>query len=657
MKTHVGFIKLGLLATFVLTLSVGGCPWTQTPNTSDLNAKLVPFKSADEMREYFRDQARHQYTQNRSLDFFSFLPGGALAPTANDALEDDAEGGATTDYSTTNVQEEGVDEADVIKSDGAYLYVARGDSLRIVRAAPAETLEEIGRLDFDDLLVSDMYLYGDKIILLAQRYTTSAGGWEEPAYDLMIWPPYYTEASLTLVEVDITDKEDPQEIKQVELDGTLVDSRLTNDRLILVMTIAPQLPNNPNALTIGAMSLEEFLPKQRIAEEENDVVAWSDCLHPEDPDGYYMTAVLTLDAADVETIVHSTAIVGGAGTIYASTEALYVTNPQYDWNEDLRETTDIHKFAFDEDGAAVYAASGSVPGQLLNQFSLGENDGYLRVATHIWTADFWGVFADDVAVEVSTADAPAQTATPPSNYNAVYVLGETDGALEVTGYIENIAPGEQLYSARFIGDRGFLVTFYQVDPLFTLDLSDPTKPEIKGELEIPGYSDYLHPWGDNYLIGVGRSTTDAGWGTTVDAVQLTLFDISDLTAPVEIDQIELGGYGSWSDVSSTHKAFAAVSANYLIALPVHLTDEDTEPWIWDAPVFDGVICFNVDPVDGFTEVGRLDTVVNNAVSYLYYGGWRRPALIDNMLYSLSDDGVARADLGDLANAEEIEFAE
>lgn len=670
MRNHDRCFQFSLPLAIAMLLSIGGCPIFQTPSTSDLNAKLVPFKSATELRDYLREQARTRATQNRSLDIFDFLPGGAEAPTANDAVDDGAaEGSNSTSYSTTNVQEQGVDEADVIKSDGTYFYVARGATLRIVRAAPPEQLAEIGRLDFEDLLVSNLYLYGDKLILLAQRYSMQSGGWDEPAADIMMWPPYYTEARLTLVEVDLTDKTDPQVIKQVELDGTLVDSRLTNDRLILVMTVAPELPANPIPLTINAMSAEEFLPKQRVGDAENDVVTWENCLHPEDGDGYYMTTVLTLDAADVETIVHSTAIVAGAGTIYASPEALYVTNPQYDWTETLRETTDIHKFTFDEDGAAVYTASGSVPGQLLNQFSLGENNGYLRVATHIWTSDFWGVFADEVAVDTATVNGDAAqddpndgddtttNDTPPTNYNAVYVLGENDGALEVAGYVENIAPGEQLYSARFLGDRGFLVTFYQVDPLFTLDLSDPTDPQVVGELEIPGYSDYLHPWGENYLIGVGRSTTDAEWGTAIDAVQLTLFDISDLTAPTEIDRIELGGYGSWCDVSWTHKAFAAVPENHLIALPVHLTDADTSPWIWDSPVFDGVICFNVDPEIGFTELGRLDTVVKDSVPYLYYGGWRRPALIDNTLYSLSEDGVAAAELDNLADATSIEFEE
>ena len=672
MNATRNILKLQILTAAILLLSIGGCPILQPPSTSDLNAKLTPFKSAAEMRDYFRQQALQQTTQSRALDIFNFLPGGA-APTA---MEDDANGAGdeasdTQDYSTTNVQEEGVDEADVIKSDGTHFYIARGDSLRIVRANPLEQLEEIGRLDLDNLLVSDMYLYGDKLILLAQHYTSAPDGWAEPGIAIDMWPPYFVEAQLTLVEVDLTDKTDPQIIKQVDYDGSLVDSRLTNDRLILVMTIAPELPVNPIPLAVNAMPLEDFLPKQRVGDEENDVVSWENCLHPDEPDGYYMTAVLTLDAADVESVVHSTAIVAAAGTIYASPEALYITNPQYDWNDGARETTDIHKFTFNDEGAAVYAASGSVPGQLLNQFSLGEHEGYLRVATHVWTSDFWGVFRDGVAVETNDADVSvdsAQTDTdadggdttdtnPPSDYNAVYVLGEKDGALEVEGYIENIAPEEQLYAARFLGERGFLVTFERIDPLFALDLSDPTQPKVVGELEIPGYSEYLHPWGENYLIGVGRSTTEASWGVTVDAVQLSLFDVSDLSNPVKIDQLELGGYGSWSDVSWSHKAFAALPAENLIALPVHLTDPSTDPMVWETPVFDGVICLRATPENGFEEIGRLDTVVNNAVSYVYYGGWRRPALIGDTLYSLSEDGVAGADLNNLEDATVIEFAE
>lgn len=647
--------KLSFAAAAILCLSLGGCPIFNNPQPTDLSAKLAPFKSANELRDYFRQQARQRTGQNRSSNLFDFLAGGIGAPTAIDDQAGGAEGSGTTNYSTTNVQEEGVDEADVIKTDGDYFYVARGDSLRIVRAKPLDQLAEVGRLDFDDLLVSDMYLYGNKLIILAQRYSAGAGGWREPAADILIWPPYYTEARLTLVEVNITDKTAPSVIKRVELDGALVDSRLTNNRLILIMTVAPLLPTNPTPLAINAMPLEDFLPKQYIGEAENPVVTWENCLRPEDPDGYYLTAVLTLDAADVENVVHSTAIVAAAGTIYASTEALYITNPQYDWTAEMRETTDIHKFAFNQDGAAVYAASGSVPGQLLNQFSLGEHEGRLRVATHVWNNDFWGVFEPDVAVSNSNGNAGAQNQPPPANYNAVYVLGEKDGALEVKGYVENVAPGEQLYAARFLGERGFLVTFFQVDPLFTLDLSDPTNPRVMGELEIPGYSEYLHPWGEDYLIGIGRSTIETDWGTMVSGVQLSLFDISNLSEPTEIDRLELGGYGSWCDISWTHKAFATIPANHTIALPVHLTPANTSPWVWKEPVFDGVVCFLVDVENGFVESGRLDTVVKAAVSYHYYGGWRRPALIGNTLYSLSEDGVSAADLDDLSQATTIEF--
>jgi uncharacterized secreted protein with C-terminal beta-propeller domain len=649
----------------LVTLTIAGCPFfASLPPNDDAEPALTPFDSAGALLTYFKDQARARTAGNGIARWFGFGGMGTPMAAANDdgdlgGIAEDAGSRSGEPFSTTNIQEAGVDESDVMKSDGTYFYVARDQTLRIVQATPTDELAEVGRLDLD-VPVSELYLYESKALLLAQRYAVD----EEPTWDrpaIEIWPPYFVASDLVVIEVDVSDPENPSLIKQVEFEGNLVSSRLTNGRLILVLAIAPELPDDPTPVAIGLMTLDDVMPKVQTDAATRDMVSWQDCLHPASPDGYYLTAVVTLDAADVETIVDSVAVMANAGTIYASPEALYVTDADYDPDDNYREKTAVHKFAFDEDGAAQYVASGEVPGRLLNQFSLGEHEGYLRVATHVTNSEFLGSFDDVVAIGVAEAPA-AQRSEPPAEFNAVYVLVEVDSALQVVGAVENVAPNEQLHSARFIGERGFLVTFRRIDPLFTLDLADPANPEVKGELEIPGYSDYLHLLDENHLIGVGRSVITMDWGGEEPAAaQLSLFDVSDFESPQLVDQLELGGIHSWSYVTQTHKAFTLMPEQGLLALPLRLTEPGTAYVEYDLDPFYGVVCFDVDPAEGFTELGRLEAVRTSASVYeTWYpssGFWMRAAFIGQTLYAVSGDGVTAAPLADFEDTTVLEFAE
>ncbi|MGE0482045.1 MAG: beta-propeller domain-containing protein [Phycisphaerae bacterium] len=632
-----------LAAVVLVTLAVGGCPLDPagTNNGGSSVAKLRHFGSASEFLTFFRSQARQRTSSGlRAL----FAPAAAedAAGGANTATGGSGDGSADS-FSTTNIQEEGVDESDLVKSDGVNFYIAKGRSLRIVRANPANELAQVGKLDFD-APIDSLYLYNGRLIVLLQRF--SFDGPNIPAVDIAIWPPYFQATETTVSEIDVSDPANPRVARSVTLDGTIASSRLTNNRVVLVMTIVPELPANPTIFNLNALTLQDVLPKARSSAGENIAIDWPDILRPEDPNGDYMTAVVTLDAANVESIVSSTAILADAGTIYASTEALYVTDTEFNLAGDGRETTAVHKFKFDENGAAVYAASGNAPGRLLNQFSLGEHNGFLRAATHV---DNFSLFrggpvfigfgpADEPIVSESSEDAPRQP------YNGVYVLGESEGVLNVVGAVENIAPGEQLYSARFLGDRGFLVTFVQVDPLFALDLSNPAQPRIVGELKVPGYSDYLHPIGANHLVGVGRSIENQAGFPLRDALQLSLFDVSNLAAPTLVQQVEIGGMGSYSDVSYTHKAFTYLADRGLLAIPGQLYRNSTSRFDFGGIAFDGVLVFQVDPATGFTELGRVASVISEENQLYAYTPWRRAAFIGDTVYSISYDGVRAANL-------------
>lgn len=681
--------RLGLsaLASFTALLLAGGCPLPPPGgNSQEGEAKLIPFQSASELLDYFKQQASHRYSMRHGMMPLMGLFGGAAAPGDVAAEAGGADGAPTDeqDFSTTNLQEVGVDEADVFKSDGTYFYIARNASLRIVQATPADELAEVGQLDLD-YRIAEIYLYDGTVIALARAWSEL---YDADGPHAMMWPPYYRGSSTIVYQIDVTDPSAPVVVGQVELDGTLVESRLVNDRLIVVLTIAPDLPENPNPLTIGMMSLEDVMPKMSLGGGPTmDMVPWERWLRPASPNGFNITAVVTLDAADVETEIASVAVLADAGTVYASTAAVYITDTDYTPDGDARERTAIHKLAFNEDGAAEYAASGSVPGRLLNQFSLSEHEGFLRVATHV--AAQWWPWGDDASVAVATAgqEAPGaagdedtpdaspdggeadaspddtQNDTPPLPSNAVYVLAEGDGELQVVGAVEGIAPDEQLYAARFLGDHGFLVTFERIDPLFVLDLTDPENPAVVGELEVPGYSDYLHPLGDTHLIGVGRSVVTSEWGGTIDdAVQLSLFDVSDWANPTLVQQVTVGGPGSASDVSRTHKAFTLIEreGQTLVGLPVHLTPEGATWQEWAEPEFVGVLCYEVDPAAGFTELGRVASVVaedDDEFGWWCCGdAWQRAAFIGDTVYAVTADGVQAAPLNDFSSTTQVTLA-
>lgn len=684
MMTTLRIVLASLSAVSLGAMLFGGCaPFEQLREPPVYEgAELRRFASEQEFLEFFQYNAADQSSRGLLL-FDSDALAGAVPAGADEAAGDDGGGDQANSFSTTNIQEAGVDESDVFKSDGTYFYIGREEGVHIVQASPMGQLGELASVDVG-ADIDSLYLYQGSLIVLAREY---GGG---PAYDdraaIDIWPPYQIDSRIVIVQIDVSTPETPTVVGQTELEGALVTSRLTGGQLTVISTMTPDVPSPATLSRVRGMEVDEIMPRARFQQrsQERLALSWENCYRPARGDGYVTTVISVLDAADVESLLGTVGVMAEAGTIYASTEALYITDDEWDWESDYRHYTTVHKFAFRDGDAPGYVGTATVPGRLLNQFSLGESDGYLRVATHV---DSFGGFFGDGGVGVAVANAPGGSDGGPASsdggdaddnadadedeqvaqvigdadppYNALYVIGEGVDGLEIVGEIEGIAPGEDLYAARFVGARGFLVTFEQIDPLWVLDLTDPTSPAILGELEIPGYSDYLHPYGEDLLIGIGRSTTAAGWGGAVpDAVQLSLFDVSDMTSPQVIEQIEVGGFGSVSDVSYTHKAFTFMADSGLLALPVTLQDDNIDLWEYGPPAFDGVLCYDVDAT-GFTERGRLAAVTSGDDEWWYdrWNSWRRAAFIGDTLYALSPAGVQAAPLSDLSSTSVVELTD
>jgi len=367
------------------------------------------------------------------------------------------------------------------------------------------------------------------------------------------------------------------------------------------------------------------------------VMSCSDVYHPEDINSTAMLSMVHVDMAAQDSELNGTGLMSDGWTVYASSERLYVAQTSWWWDPwgeggDQVETH-IHRFSL-EGADSIYEGSGAAPGWLLNQFSMGEYQESLRVAT---SDAGWG------------GDMEA------ANNIFVMQLNE-NSALDVVGEVRDIAPGEQIYSARFMGERGYIVTFRQIDPLFTLDLSDPTDPRVVGELKIPGYSAYLHPIGEDHILAVGMDGTDEGQLT---GLAVNLFNIIDFSNPLLQDQFTFdGGEWSGSDALWDHHAFTYHEG--MLAIPAYSYSYE------DSSSFSGMLVLDVDLDTGLSERARIDHAdmvsdseclygdeyyYSGCDDYYWYAWMRRGVIIEDSLYSISEYGLKVNDLNDPASVQ------
>ncbi|MEA2055532.1 MAG: beta-propeller domain-containing protein, partial [Candidatus Thermoplasmatota archaeon] len=309
------------------------------------------------------------------------------------------------------------------------------------------------------------------------------------------------------------------------------------------------------------------------------------------------------------------------------------------------QRTVVHKISVD-DGRIEYKCNGTIPGRTLNQFSMDEHSGFFRVATQ--TDGYW-----QSNVKKCTN---------------IYVLDEN---LEIVGEIENIAPGENMHSARFMGNRAYLVTFKNIDPFFVIDLSDPHNPEILGELKIPGYSDYLHPYDETHVIGIGKDSDasidadkihsdNAVYYTAILGVKIALFDVSDPENPKEVSKVVIGDRGTSTPVLNDHKAFLFDREKELLVLPINLHELKDDNKHYADLTFQGAYVYKLNLEDGFEYQGRIthqndDTFEDGYRWYKWPSQVTRSLYIDNVLYTISDSMVKMNSLEDLSEINSVEL--
>jgi hypothetical protein len=559
----------------------------------------------------------------------------AMESTAGDGSFDAPAATVAPSYSGTNTQEVGVDEGDIVETNGTEIFIAGQDGVRIVDVAAARVIDTLELPQGTHQLLLD----GDRLLVV----TSSWSGVEDTIVSLF----------------DVADPSRSSLIRRSHLEGRAVASRAIDGtaRLVLTSSIAARLPFvfpdqfgldedralEANQRIITESSIDDWMP--RLFEENGDgsfgdMSASLECstvAAPREFSGLGISWIATLDMRAGASPVGSAGIVSNSDVVYASTSNVYLATQSWDWFNPSpmmaapaeQPPTLIHQFALGADGSSAWVASGEVPGRLLNQFSMGEHRGDLRVAS---TIDDWNGRG--------------------ASESAVTVLRPQGGELAKVGQVTGLGPTEQIYAVRFMGDQAYVVTFRQTDPLYVIDLSDPTDPTVTGELKIPGYSAYLHPVGDGLLLGVGQNADQSG---RTMGTQLSLFDVSDPANPQQLSTLPIGGY---SDAEWDHHAFLYWPEDGTIVIP-------TSPWWGSCSA--GMTCLAdqmsgsgggviVAQLEGTQLVGR--GVIQHSVEG-YDGCWnplQRSMIVGSEIVTVGSDQVQFTDRGSLVARDSVRWS-
>jgi uncharacterized secreted protein with C-terminal beta-propeller domain len=628
------------LAAALAALGVAAAAST-SPAAPQAGKRLQAFGSCGALLQHLKRQARPLVGPYGLGSAGASGPSIVAAPEQSRAADSGAaKGVAGIDFSGTNVQEEGVDEPDLVKTDGARLFVVNGAVLRALDTSSGRPMLT-DSLRLPNGWGHELLLRGDRLLVL-----TRGGGWIEPAPGLarsLIAP---ISSDTTLTEVDVRDERNLRVVRTAKLDGDYVSARLTGGtgRVVLSSPLGQELKlarptgegqtaldaaADRNRRVVARSGLRAWLPrtvvrtKGRPASESRALVQCRNVHRPASFSGLGLLTVLTLDLDRGLETIDSDAIVADGRIVYASRDRLYVATERWADRPETQGgavddgvTTAIHAFDISDPRRTRYRASGRVTGVLLNQWSLSEHRGVLRVAS---------------------TDTPAwwNPGSQRETESHVTTLREQGGELTAVGRVGGLGKGERIYAVRFMGDTGYVVTFRQVDPLYTLDLANPARPAVLGELKIPGYSAYLHPLGDELLLGIGQNASNEG---RILGTQLSIFDISNLRRPARLHTVSLPrGY---SEAEGDHHAFLYWPQSRLAVIPQQTWQDEKGA----GETFAGAIGYSLSRTRGIDRVGRVEHPARGGQAWPV----RRSLVIRGAVYTVSDAGVLASSLAGLA---------
>ncbi len=681
---------------------------------------LVEFDDCDDLENRLKDvileDYRIQLLQAVEEQYYYFWDDMILEDGMMAEADDSATGGSSpptttrrvegTDFSGTNNQESGVDEADVVKTDGYYIYFLNGKKLEIMG------VPEFGELVYQSNTTIEgnpqsMLLDGDRLVVIS-----SVSSWNIPAsnplYQAMEWDEEYSSwrtYSLTKFSVfDISDRSDIELERELFIEGSYITAREV-DGTIRTVTHAwmetrglsswLDLPegywsldyDNPlrlqireevayqtmleNEEVIADMSLSDLVP--RIYERQGDSVLThsitnDDCasfVAPQDGFSRGINSIFSFDITAADFDFEADHIIGNYPLVYSSADALILAEKSWDswwfWNsDDSDEATNIHMFDISDPGTTEYIASGRVDGTIQDQFSLSEYQGVIRVAS---TEGQWGRWW--------LADPEPMTSNVVTLQPTTDATGHT--TLEQIGIVEGIAPNETIWSARFVEDRAYIVTFENMDPLWTIDLSDPTNPVIMGELKIPGVSTYIHPISEDTLltIGMGPADLETGEGLDWSNVRLSLFDVSDFTNPLETTTLTISPVEdennpcwSWSNSEATyeHKAFQYWAPKSMLAVPMNTYtsgyyDYETRTYTECPREWVSKLMITNVTETSLTSYGEVDHSEFYDSEQYWWNSYniRRSIFMGNYIYAISANGITATNLTTMENSASLQL--
>lgn len=588
------------------------------------NDEIKKFSSEQELKNAISKTIQKEGIYSDDLFLVDAVADESSTMKSDNATYSPSMSNETKNYSETNIQVTGVDEADIIKTNGKYIYYISDNILHVVKVIPASDMEEVKTIELYSKGVwkyknaTELYIDDNYITVIGTETKATDDNVEEN--EIMEKRINWYRPTETLTTINIYKIDTYELVRTFEISGYYISSRKIDNNVVLIS----------NKYIYGDYGILPICKDSAISKEYKNIPAneiyyfknFEDC-------NYMIISKINLENIDEKADVQT--FLGASTEIYMNKNSLYVAKICYDYSSvydvidangffsdisySYTNTTKIHKFDI-KDGKVQYCATGVVPGSLLNQFSMDEYNGYFRITT-----------TDNSNFEEST--------------NNLYVL---DSDMNIVGKLENLAKGEKIYSTRFMGTKCYMVTYKTVDPLFVIDLSKPTSPKILGELKIPGYSKYLHPIGEKYLIGFGEDSIEKSyidWNgeqqitAYTNGLKLAIFDVSDLNNPKEIYSIKIGGRGSYSELLYNHKALLYDEEKGIFAFPATICKEagtyDNGVPMYGKMEFAGVLVYNLSVESGISLRGKIEHK-NAGEDYNYI---ERVLCIGNNLYTVS----------------------
>lgn len=626
---HVKGLTPGSYALHVNKNAVNGKYLTSLPIEEikfTVHETIESIASAKELKAYFERAKSMQPTE--------FMEKEESKATSADSAAGASEG----DHSTTNNQVEGVDEADSVKTDGNYIYTVMGNNkVAITDIRNPKKVRKAAEIKMEDEYYPyQLFLHDDTLIVLGDKYVPYR--YEEGSEKSDMGRP--VNGMTTVRMYTITNPEKPKLIREIGTEGHLNGARKTGNMLYFVTTVWPDFwsVKNIEGDLLRPQVYDSVEEKESSLLDYTDIAILPGAMEP----SYSVITAIDL-TSPAESKVMTKGYLGGSEQLYMSKDNLYLTATIYDMNTSSSSkmiwnpgsaNSELFKFNLNKTDVTFHS-SATLKGHLLNQFSMDEHNGYFRVVTT--EGNMWD------------EKKPSQ--------NHLFILDEN---LKQTGSVEGLAKGERIYSARFMGDKAYMVTFRETDPLFVIDVANPAAPKVLGELKIPGFSNYLHPLDDNHLIGFGYETVaeknPQGGEPFIltKGMKISLFDVTDFNNPIEKDTEIIGGRGTHSQLQYDHKALFQHKERKLYGFPISIYDEKGK----DRYEFRsaGALVYEITPEQGIVLKGDL---LKKSIPGEQYEEWeneiQRMIYNKDVLYTISMKEINNYSLDTYASIGSMQF--